>query len=123
MRAWRAVVVIMLTASMMGFAAPEASAACSLSGTWFKAYDGTYCSGDLLKKVNAPAGTRNISVARDRTSSGSNSTANKYCGVNEGINDQTVFVWGPNDISNVLGDANNIIDHFDVVLPSQSCPA
>ena len=103
--------------------APPAFAACSLTGTWFKAYDGTSCSGALLLQSNAPRGSRNISVARDQTSSGTNSTANKWCGVNEGLNDQTVFVWAPNTIANQLGSADNIIDHFDVVAPGNSCPA
>lgn len=101
-----------------------ASAACStVDDNWFKAYAGTYCSGALLLQARAERGTRNMSVARDDTESGSNWTGNKWCGVNEGWNDQTVFAWGPNTIANTLGSANNTIDHFDVVGRSERCPA
>lgn len=117
-------IVMVVCLMLMGAAvAQSALASCTTSGTQFKAFNSTSCSDPSpLIDSNAPVGST-VSVARDQTSSAKNATNNKWCFVNEGINDQTVFTQAPTTANDTLGAANNIVDHFDVVANGSGCPA
>lgn len=101
----------------------QALAACSVdpNNTHMKAYDGLSCTSTLLLDSGAGVGSL-VSVARDRTSSGTNNSSNKWCGVNETFfNDKSVFIWGAHTAANDIGSASNKIDHFDVVGATAPC--
>lgn len=116
------IVMCLVVAAVVAIQLP-AFASCTTGGTLFKAHDSTSC-GDAnpLLESNSSAGST-VSVARDKTSSAKNATTNKWCFVNEGINDQTIFILTHTSAANTLGDANNATDHFDVVSSGSGCPA
>lgn len=98
------------------------------NNNWMCAWEDADYTGDRLFAKNPSVGAEDVGVQeRDEISSGRNFTAKKFCGVSENTAwpDETVFVWGQGDDKRNLSEvdnANDTIDHFDVVAAGGTCP-
>jgi hypothetical protein len=108
--------IVALTAAAVLLPGGSAEAAGGCSSGHFCAFDNAGYTGLLLDST-APRGSNQVSVANDRTSSGSNRTGNSWVGKTRrtGLPDQTLFTFGANTDVSYIGDgANDKIDFFDV---------
>jgi hypothetical protein len=101
--------------------AGPASASGPCAARHFCAYDGNTYSGKLLESA-AGAGSDHVTVARDRTNSGINHTANYWCAVNDGFpGDQTIWSFAPGSHVPTMGAQYNKTDWFYVRTVAQQC--
>jgi hypothetical protein len=111
------ILIVTLAATSIGVILAQAALAdCGISTTHFCAYRHSQY-GDLILHSAAPAGSNNVDVIDDVTSSGKNGSNNNWCGFSNRplLPPALIHAWAPNTNIPYVGDADNDqIDFFRV---------